>query len=238
MCLQEYLYIYCKTIVYAISRHGLVTDGVVYGLNQICRLCNNWQAFFTPNFLVDNCARGHGMGAVIRQSRLIAMLYSMCQDLLYSYTLDDLTSVELKSRILLVALNTVFLEDFEQYGYNQGDSCKYVYFPQVERYLVSFTPISGADSPDCAPGIFNDLDYAVIRCYLKLVSQAPAMHTIFGVEEGAFPTPILKWVEASNHFVRPDGEKIIYLSTQRSCDLQSICEDVYQWWLHPGSSLR
>ncbi len=238
MCLQEYLYIYCKTIVYAISKHGLVTDGVVYGLNQICQLCDRWQAFFTPNFLVDNCVNSHGIGVTIRQGRLISTLYSMCQDLLYSYALNDFTAVELKSRILLVALNTVFLEDFEQYGYNQGDLCKYVYFPRVEKYLVSFAPILGADSLDCAPGVFNDLDYAVIRCYLKLVSQAPAMHTVFGVEEGTLPAPILKWVDTSISSGRLDSDKIIYLGTQRSSDLQSICEDVYQWWLHPGSSLR
>lgn len=194
MCLQTYLYYYCKTLLFALETQGYSPE-LLYGICCVSNLCERWWCFFMPAFLStftssESSEKAWYTNCMNNLYRTLQTVKHRCDRTARAWRSEDDFSKRYESLLLKCTLDMA-LEELEHARYNRESSVHVVYFDYSDSFLTSFTPVAGTKCFDGVPGIFSESEEQVVRIYLNEVRQAPTLVALAGIEFGKKPNPMI-----------------------------------------------
>lgn len=232
MCLQTYIYYYCRALLYALVERD-TTNATYYGVCCTVSLCERWNNFFAPQFLQSSMVESDSgarwaawqLDGIIKVIRALKDSCSAYADAMKS---KDVFAIRLNKSLLRCTLEEIVLPELKEFGYDDEEGAHIVYFDATDSYLTSFTPVAGTKCFDGVPGIYNKAEECVTLSYLRAIRNAPTMVTLSGVSEGEEPRPLL--VELSMITERENALCGLAHFTYRGRPETEVAMEVYNQW--------
>ncbi len=190
MLLQTYLYYSCETLV--AQRYTEEHEVVLYGLERIQHLCDDWKKFFAPAMLHHTGDGLHGKQYiawvdVMDVADCLSLLEHRCCELFEFHKVGDRNAVRRRHREILFDLESLVLPSLYRSGYADLHDAQTVLFTNTVRFLTAFVPVCVSSSLSMVPAAFNENERIVTSLYLDTLHCAPSIAAAAGVECGVEP---------------------------------------------------
>ena len=236
MFLQTYIYYFAQAI-YDLCNDGLsetsVSDTLLYGVEQLRKLCDKWKAFFAPAMLagLGNHLETHEMPCwdeVSSTADCISFIANQCNDALMSHRAGKTNLCSWHLLMLSQFIETIATRHFEDLWYHRPTVARCVYFDKTDRYLTSFVPIETSTSPVLIPAVYTQSERVVVGIYTRAMNQAPSFVVAAGVDFEDKP----KFIWADGSVLKENGAstwEYALLNGKKIPCLDIVDEILSQW---------
>lgn len=232
MFLQTCIYYFAQAVADLCSEN-CNSEALLYGTEQLRKLCAEWKTFFAPTMLA-------GLGAhldtdelpcweaVMSTADCISFIENQCNDVMAAHRAGKETVRSWHLMLLLDFIVEVAEHCFEGVWYDNPGIAKCIYFDKTDRYLTSFVPIETSVSPLLIPAAYTPAEQCVAGIYVRSLSHAPSFVEASGVDSDDQPKFI--WVSGGqlSPSARSTWEELIAVGS--TDDAFAIIDGICRQW--------